>query len=133
MGENDTRNLIRDEGQASVTYLLAIGVSLVIFVMLANLMMFLYARGVIRAAVDEGARAGAVANRSSVECLQRANDALGDLLGGSLGREVEIGCEVDGDDMVAIATATLSSPFVGLADWTFVSEARATDESSLLP
>ena len=64
-----------ERGQASVTYLLAIVISLIVFVLMANLLMFLYARAVIRAAVDEGARAGSMANGSEVECLARATDA----------------------------------------------------------
>ncbi len=125
--------LSADEGQASVTYLLAIVLSMVVFVLMANLLMFLYARGVIRAAVDEGARAGAVANASVDECLARATDALSDLLGGTLGSGVELSCEVIGADVVATADVALSSPFAGVADWDFTAVARASNESVLLP
>lgn len=113
--------------------MLATVISLFVFVMMANVLMLLYARGVVRAAVDEGARAGAVAYSSDTECLDRATAALDDLLAGSLGNDIAVTCTIDGADMVATATATLSSPFAGFAEWTFVAEARATDESSLLP
>ena len=68
------RVAVGERGQASVTYLLAIGVSMLVFMFMANVLMFLYARGVIRAAVDEGARAGAMASSADVECEARAND-----------------------------------------------------------
>ena len=123
----------RDLGQASITYLLATVVSLAVFVLMANLLMFLYARGVVRAAVDEGARAGAVANGSDAECMARANDALDDLLGGPLGDNISVTCVATGAEMVAIANVTLTSPYLGITDWSFVAEARASDESSLVP
>ena len=122
-----------EAGQASVTYLLAIVLSMIVFVLMANLLMFLYARGVIRAAVDEGARAGAVANASVDECLARATDALDDLLGGTLGTGVQLSCEVVGAEVVATADVVLSSPFAGVTDWAFTAVARASDESVLLP
>ncbi len=121
-----------DAGQASVTYLLAITMSLVVFVMMTNLLMFLYARAVIRAAVDEGARAGSVANGSEIECLARATDTLDDLLAGPMGNGVALSCVATGSEIVATANVTLTSPFPGITDWTFTSIARATDESAVV-
>ena len=90
------RVAVGERGQASVTYLLAIGVSMLVFMFMANVLMFLYARGVIRAAVDEGARAGAMASSADVECEARANDALDDLLAGEMGDGVTLSCAVVG-------------------------------------
>ena len=112
--------------------LVAIAILLVVFVTLVNVLLFLYARGVIRAAVDEGARAGSFADASTAECRARADDALGDLLGGDLGSDVAVVCAVSGDEMVAVADATLTSPIPGLGSWTFSLEARARNEE-LLP
>lgn len=120
-------------GQASVTYLLAIVVSMMVFVLMANLLMFLYARGVIRAAIDEGARAGAVAGSSDTECLARATDALDDLLAGELGDGVTLRCAVEGNQIVATAEVVLVSPYPGIGDWSFTAVARAVDETSVLP
>ena len=123
----------RESGQASVTYLLATATSMVIFVLMANLLIFLYARGVVRAAVDEGARAGAVANASGVECEARAADVLSDLLGGKLGDGIAVSCAVVGPELVATATVVLDSPYPGLGTWNFTAEARAIDESLVVP
>ena len=123
----------REGGHASITYLLATVLALAMFLLMANLLMFLYARAVVRAAVDEGARAGAVANGSEVECLERTHDVLADLLSGPLGSEITVECTAPGSLVVATANVTLTSPYPGIADWTFVSEAQATDESRVFP
>ena len=41
----------------TIQYVAAIGLSLVVFVTMANFVVDLYARGVVRSAMDEGARA----------------------------------------------------------------------------
>jgi hypothetical protein len=112
--------------------LLTIAVLFIVFVSLVNVLLFLYARGVIRAAVDEGARAGSFADASVAECRARADDALADLLGGDLGSGVVVNCSVAGDEMVAVADATLTSPIPGIGSWSFSMEARARNEE-LLP
>lgn len=108
--------------------MLTVAIGMLVFVGMVNVLLFLYARGVIRAAVDEGARAGSFANTSTAECQARADDALGDLLGGPLGDGVTVQCAVIGAEMVATANATLTSPIPGIAPWSFVTEARAVNE-----
>ena len=66
----------------TVQYVAATAFSLIVFVMMANFIVFLYARGVVRAAVDEGARAGGRFGATTGECESRARDVLGDLLAG---------------------------------------------------
>jgi len=123
----------RDEdGHATVTYMLAIGISLMVFVSMVNLLLFVYARGVIRAAVDEGVRAGSFADAGVLECEARAGDALSDLLGGSLGDGVSVSCADSGVEMVATADVILDSPIPGFASWSFVLEARAVKEPDLV-
>jgi hypothetical protein len=72
-----------EDGMTTVQYVAATAFSLIVFVMMANFIVFLYARGVVRAAVDEGARAGGRFGASSAECESRARDVLGDLLAGA--------------------------------------------------
>ena len=48
-----------DRGMATVQYVVTAGLSLLLFVAFANLIVFQYGRGVVRAALDEGVRAGA--------------------------------------------------------------------------
>jgi hypothetical protein len=112
-------------------YVAATGFSLIAFVMMANFVVFLYARGVVRAAVDEGARTGGRFGSSAGECEARAADVVDDLLGGSLGTGVEVGCREDGrgDVMRARAYVVLRGWLPGVTpDWSFTLEAQSVKE-----
>jgi hypothetical protein len=119
-----------EEGMTTVQYVAATAFSLIVFVMLANFIVFLYARGVVRASVDEGVRAGSRFNAGATECESRARDVLGDLLGGGLGQDVRVQCESPNDDvMQATVHATLHGWLPGLVpDWTFTLEAQSVKE-----
>jgi hypothetical protein len=104
---------------------------LVVFIGLANLVVDLYARGVVRAAVDEGARAGAVVDAGPGECEQRAHDVVHTLLGGPMGRAVRVECREDGSRMTAVADVELPSWLpVLLPGWAFGIVGSATRERS---
>lgn len=120
-----------EDGQASVTMLLTVGVLFIVFMTMVNVLLFVYARGVVRAAVDEGARAGSFANASAGECVSRAQNALDDLLGGPLGDNIAVACAVIGEEMVATANATLTSPIPGVGSWSFTLEGRARNEDPI--
>jgi hypothetical protein len=113
----------------TVQYVAAVALSLLAFVMMANFVVFLYARGVVRAAVDEGARTGGRSGAGTVECEARAADAVSDLLGGALGQDVAVRCRRDTDAMLAHASVTLHAwlPVV-VPDWSFELEARSATE-----
>ncbi len=117
-----------DAGMTTVATMLAIGFTLVAAVAMLQVLLFMYGRMVIRSAVDEGARAGSRIDADASVCLSRANDLLGDLLGGPLGSEVSVSCGSSGTEMVAVANATLRSPLPGLPAWSFQTVARAVEE-----
>ena len=114
----------------TVQYVAATAFSLIVFVMLANFIVFLYARGVVRASVDEGARAGSRFGSTTAECESRARDVLGDLLAGRLGSDVRVECRSPNDDVMnASARVTLHGWLPGLVpDWTFTLDARSVRE-----
>src|SRR2546422_9212665 len=85
----------------TIQYVLATALSLLVFVALANLVVDLYARGVVRAAVDEGARAGAPIDAGAGDCEQRARDVVHSLLGGKLGSDVRVECHGEQSRMTA--------------------------------
>lgn len=87
----------QDAGFVSIQFLAATGLSLVVLVWMLYFVTVQYGRGVIRAALYEGARAGSQAPASETECETRAQDVLRDLLGGQMGREITVRCEVEGD------------------------------------
>jgi len=110
-------------------YVSATAFSLVAFVMMANLVVFLYARGVVRAAVDEGARAGGRLSASAGDCEERASDVVGDLLGGSLRGGVSLTCTETRDVMTARANVVLRGWLPGLVpNWSFTLEAQSVKE-----
>ena len=61
---------------AAITFVVAAGLSLVMFVSLTNVTTMLFARGAIRAAVEEAARVGARSDTPVAECEARARACL---------------------------------------------------------
>ena len=98
---------------------MATALSLLVFVAMANFIVDLYARGVVRAAVDEGARAGAALDASPEDCERRARDVLANLLSGSAGRSVRVTCREVGGSMHAEAQVTLAAWIPGVPSWSF--------------
>ena len=118
-----------DSGMTTMQFVMATALSLFVFVMLANFVVDLYARGAIRAAVDEGARAGAPVDSSIGECERRANDALDHLLGGAMRAGVHVDCVAGWGTVRAHATVVLRGWLPGVVpDWSFALEGTAIKE-----
>jgi len=112
-----------------VQFVAATSLTLIVFVALANVVVDLYARGVVRSAIDEGARAGAPIDASESDCEQRASDVLDNLLGGSLDRTIRITCRTHNGQMTAAATVVLRSWLPGVVpSWSFALTGSATKE-----
>jgi hypothetical protein len=118
-----------ERGFATVQLVMASALVLVLLTLLANVLVNLYARAAIRGALDEGARAGALADAGPPECEARAGAAMRSLLGGPLGRDVHVTCEQSGDWMLATADVRLPSwtPWMR-ADWSFRLHALARED-----
>jgi len=112
----------------TVQYLVAIAMSLVLFVAMANVIVDLYARGAVRAAVDEGARAAAPYDASVADCTARARAVVAALLGGAMGRGVRIDCRDRNDRVEARARVDLAAWLPGVPDWSFGLAAIAVKE-----
>ena len=113
----------------TVQFVLATGLSLVLFVALANFVVDLYARGVVRSAVDEGARAGAPVDLGPDDCATRARSVIGNLLGGPLGRSVRVSCRETRGAVTAEADVQLPSWLPGVVPaWAFRIVGSATKE-----
>ncbi|HET9059833.1 MAG TPA: hypothetical protein VFN61_07920 [Acidimicrobiales bacterium] len=74
-----------------------------------NLVLDEYAKGAIRAAIEQGARAGASWGGTPLQCEATANKALGSLLRGPFGDQVHIVCLVGPGDVSARAYGRLPS------------------------
>jgi hypothetical protein len=106
-----------ESGFTTIQYVIAVAWSLLLLVLIANLLVDLYARGAVRDALDDGVRAGAPAGASVAACEQRAHEVVTGLVRGPLLQTV-VHCGQDGAFVVADAQVTLRSwlPML-LPDW----------------
>ena len=108
--------------------MIAVAWSLVLLVLVANLLVDLYARGAVRDALDDGVRAGTPVAASVTACETRAHEVMAGLVRGPLLR-AELHCEESGPFMVARATVSLRSwlPML-IPDWRMTLHAEALRE-----
>jgi len=106
-----------ENGFTTIQYVIAVAWSLVLLVLIANLLVDLYARGAVRDALDDGVRAGAPVGASVAACEQRAHEVVTGLVRGPLLNTV-VHCREDGDFVVADAQVILRSwlPML-IPDW----------------
>ena len=104
---------------------MATAFSLVLFVALANVVVDLYVRGVARAAIDEGARAGAALDATAADCRERARAVLDGVVSAGT---VRVTCREVGGAMRARAHIVLAGWIPGLPTWTMVLEGQVTAE-----
>jgi len=107
---------------------LATGVVLVLVVQILNVVVFTYGKGTVRTALDEAARAGATSGSLAV-CEATAGQVMGELLGGSLGAEVDITCSDTGTSIVASADVHFDAWLTELADYDGTFSASAAKEN----
>lgn len=117
-----------EDGASSVATILVMTLVLVFFVNLAQVVVWQYGRGSVRAALDEAARAGAGTAGGLAACEERAGAVLRDLLGGSMGDEIQVSCRDEGSGIVAEASVMFRSWMPPMPDWTFTSAASAPFE-----
>jgi hypothetical protein len=122
--------MTRDEsGLTTIQYVVATGFTLVLFVLLANLLVDLYARGAVRNALAEGVRAAVPASGGVDDCERRAREVVRSIAGGSLVRVHELRCEITGAVVEARASVVLQSWLpMAVADWRLELRAVATRE-----
>jgi len=120
-----------EEGFVTVEYVLAVVLSMVVLVVIANLIVFEYGHGVVRAAVDQGVREGSRAATPVAACEAAAQQVINDLLGGrsgSMGGGVAITCAENGGRLDATARGRFRAWFRPVPDWTFTSTATVAVE-----
>lgn len=122
------RPLRAEDGFLTVQFVVAVALSFVLLATVANLILFQYGRGVVRAAVDEGVRRASRVAVPASECERRAHDVVGDLLGGTMGAGVRLRCADAGDTVVAEALVTFEGWAPLVPDWTFSVHGTALKE-----
>lgn len=119
---------VRDRGATTVSLIVASGVALLILTGILQVITFQYGKGTVRAALDEGARAGSRSAEAVAACEERAADVLGDLLGGPMGDGVSVVCTDAGDRVVATATVHFDGWFGRLTGYDATLAASAAKE-----
>jgi hypothetical protein len=117
-----------DRGFTTIQYVIAVAWSLLLLVLVANLMVDLYARGAVRDALDDGVRAGAPAVEPVAACEARAHEVVSGLVRGPL-LDAQVHCDESGPFVVAEAKVALRSwlPML-LPDWRMTLHAEALRE-----
>jgi hypothetical protein len=118
-----------ERGFTTVQYVVAIGFSLMLFVLVANLLVDLYARGAVRDALDEGVRAAVPIATTPATCEARAREVVQSIAGGSTVQVNRLRCEREGPRVVARADVSLRSwlPML-IPDWRLHLRAAAERE-----
>ena len=117
-----------EHGFTTIQYVIAVAWSLVMLVLVANLLVDLYARGAVRDALDDGVRAGAPASASTAACEARAREVVTGLVKGPL-LNARVRCEQAGAFIVAEADVSLQSWLPMLVpDWRMTLHAEALRE-----
>ena len=120
-----------DSGFTTIQFVFAVAISLFVFVMAANLVVFQYARGTVRAAVDEGVRTASRETASAADCERRSAEVLDAILGGSMRGDVTVSCRtLDDGTVTASASARLTSWLPIVPDWNFEIAGTAHKESA---
>jgi hypothetical protein len=120
------RRAIDERGLVTVQYVFAVGISFILLVLVANLLVDLYARAAVRDALEEGTRAVVPIDASPAACIDRAHVVLHGLLRGPIGRDIQLRCDTALGVVVATADVRLRSWLPGVApDWRFTVRAVA--------
>ena len=121
-----------DAGFVTVQHVFAVGIALVLFTLMVELILVQYAQGVARAAADEAARAGsrlaATPAAALDRCEQEARQTLDSLLGGQLGDGLQVACTHQGDLVVATVQGTVAGWLPLSPDRTIDARGRAWAE-----
>ncbi len=96
----------RDDGFITAQFIAAVAFSLLLLVLIANVVIVQYARGVVRSAAEEGAQAGSRLSATQVDCEARANEVLDTLLGGAIGSGVTVDCSIGATEVSATVNYT---------------------------
>lgn len=120
---------LKDErGSTALASLVALAMSMALFVACLNVMAVMYAKGVLRGALDDGVRAAAIVGGARRDCEARINDALGDLLAGEMGSSVRFRCAVTSASVEAEASARFPGWLPGIPTANVRIEATAVRE-----
>lgn len=118
-----------EDGFLTAQFVAAVALSLLVLVLVANVIVVQYARGVVRAAAEEGAQAGSRLTATERDCVTRADEVLDALLGGSMGDGVAVQCTVGATQVAATVQYRFTSWLPVIPDWSGTQTSLAVKES----
>ena len=125
------RSLAGDErGIAAAELAVGLIIALFAFATLLNGAFVVYGKGVVRAALHEGVRAGSTAPAGSAECNERIRAALDGMLGPHYRSGVQFSCTATDTRVVATADAHLRAFVPGVPDVSLQLSASALKEQA---
>lgn len=118
----------RSHGFVTTNFVVAVGFSMLFFVLLANLLVVQYGRAVIRVALDEGVRHGARFGVEPTQCEARVSKVVDGLLAREMRSGVFYRCVEGGGQSRARAVVVFPSWLPGVPDFAFEMAATAPSE-----
>ena len=97
-------------GNAALVTVIAMAITLIVFMAAINLIVDEYGKGAIRTAVDEAAQAGSLQSAAGgpiAACQAKAAQVMSGLLNGPFGHDITISCTVQAGQVVATASGNL--------------------------
>lgn len=119
----------QQDGFLTIQFVLAVALSLLLLVLIANVIIVQYGRGVVRAAAEEGAQAGSRLSASEADCEARAGEVLDGLLGGPMGDQISVSCTVGASQVVATVQYTFTPWLPLVPPWTGTQSSFAVKEA----
>lgn len=123
----------RQRGSAAIAYVVALSMTMSLFVMCMNVLAVTYAKGTLRGALDEGVRSAAVVGGTRRDCENRVREVLSDLLAGPMGSRVHFRCALSSAVVEASATASFPGWLPGVPTAHLSLEAQAERERGVGP
>ena len=118
-----------ERGFASLQFVMAATLAMLMVVGLVQFVAYQYARGALMAALERGVRAGALSGSGADECQAAVADSLSEVLGGTIGGTLAYGCEAHDEQVRAWATGIVPAWIPTSVDLTFDLETTARRET----
>lgn len=120
---------MNEDGSYTVEALLVLGIITLTVLLVANLGVWAYAKGVGHSAVDQGVRVGSRVDVDTVAvCEERVRRVLGSLLDGPMGDGAEVSCATDGELVTARVHLVLPAWLPPMTDSSYTAVGLARKE-----
>ena len=128
MDSRPATSRVNEEGLASLQFVLAAALAMVLVVGLVQVIAYQFTRGAVMAALERSVRAGAVVGAAADECRASLKDSISQVLGGEVSSNLAASCGSDDEFVWATANGVVPSWLAWAPDLPFRLETRARRE-----